>query len=356
MKKVGSFLKRSNGGELIYSDLGSYVREKYKPDTPLDWGAVPYIVMAFCGAVDASVFISLFRLISYDSLWMIVVEVAGFLWAFDVVPLYAGIHLRRLKQGLTQDAFLLWLAAFVFTAACIANIILRILTIKVLFPDAAAAESFLGTVTEELQHTVTDPSAIALTIFGIVLPVLTSVGSFFVSYLTYNPLKTQRRRMEELLAEKDDEIRRLDAILSEYDADSNFARRMMDDDEGNFNEMKKTHRAMVANYCDYVRLSLKEHLSNPAANNALSEENCVAILDRLDRELAALDKSYSGLSEPCGGGIDEAETGKTAAHVAGNGKIDSGQTEHPYHETEVADRNAVDSSGNMRMIPDTVVA
>ena len=50
-------------------------------------------------------------------------------------------------------------------------------------------------------------------------------------------------------------------------------------------------RAVVINYCEYVRQRLKEHLANPTAINALSEETCVAILERLDRELAALDRT-----------------------------------------------------------------
>ena len=54
--------------------------------------------------------------------------------------------------------------------------------------------------------------------------------------------------------------------------------------------MKKMHRAVVINYCEYVRQRLKEHLADPTAINALSEETCIAILERLDRELAALDK------------------------------------------------------------------
>ena len=66
---------------------------------------------------------------------------------------------------------------------------------------------------------------------------------------------------------------------------------MVQDDEGKFQEMKKMQRALVLSYCDYVRQRLKEHLANPTAINALSEETCVAILERLDRELAALDKA-----------------------------------------------------------------
>lgn len=103
--------------------------------------------------------------------------------------------------------------------------------------------------------------------------------------------KVRKRAVEEMLTEKNDEIRRLDAILSEYDADPEFAEHLREDDEGKYEEMKKMQRAVVINYCEYVRQKLKEHLANPTSINALSEETCVAILDRLDRELAALDRT-----------------------------------------------------------------
>ena len=53
--------------------------------------------------------------------------------------------------------------------------------------------------------------------------------------------------------------------------------------------MKKYQKALVLSYTDYVRQRLKEHIGDPTSTNVLSEETCVAILERLDKELAALD-------------------------------------------------------------------
>ena len=292
MNRSNSLLTKDRNGEFVYHELNSHIGKKYKADTPLDKSFVPYLIMLFCAVVDASVFISLFKMISYDSPFMLGIEVAGFLFAFDVVPLYIGIQLRRLKQGISKDRFILWLALVVCVLACVMNVALRLTTIEQMSPDlSSASTSYFGTVTEETTDSSVDPTAIALTIFGIGLPMLTSIGSFFVSFLTYNPLKLRKRVAEEMLTEKNDEIRRLDAILSEYEADSEFAEHLREDDEGKFEEMKKMQRAVVINYCEYVRQRLKEHLANPTAINALSEETCVAILERLDRELAALDRT-----------------------------------------------------------------
>lgn len=292
MSRTTNLISIDRNGEFVYHGLNSHIGKKYRADTPLDKSFVPYLVMALCAIVDASVFISLFKMISYDSPFMVGISVTGCLFAFDVVPLYLGIQLRRIKQGLSKDKFIMWMALVVCILACAMNVVLRLMTMEQLSPDlSSATTNYFGTVSQETQATGIDATAIALTIFGIVLPVLTSVGSFFISYLTYNPLKVRKRLEEELITEKKDEIRRLDAILAEYDADTDFAEHLVQDDEGKFQEMKKMQRALVLSYCDYVRQRLKEHLANPTAINALSEDTCVAILERLDRELAALDKA-----------------------------------------------------------------
>ena len=189
----------------------------------------------------------------------------------------------------------MYMALVVCAMACVLNIVLRLMTMDQMAPDLSASTvSFIGSTPQGVQEseaTGVDATALGLALVGIVIPFVTSLGSFFISYLTYNPLMVRKRNQEELIAEKKDEIRRLDAILFEYDADTEFAEHLIQDDTGKYEEMKKMQRALVLSYADYVRQRLKEHLANPTAINALSEETCVAILERLDRELAALDKA-----------------------------------------------------------------
>lgn len=295
MKKTGSLVSIDHNGEFVYNGLNSHTGKQYKADTPMDKSFVPYLIMLLCGTIDAACFINLFKLISYDSPFLLAIQVAGFLFAFDVVPLYLGIQFRRIKQGISKDKFIMWMALIVCAMACVLNIVLRLMTMDQMAPDlSSATNSFIGVVSQGTQDSETagvDPTALGLALVGIVIPFVTSLGSFFISYLTYNPLMVRKRNQEELIAEKKDEIRRLDAILFEYDADTEFAEHLIQDDTGKFEEMKKMQRALVLSYCDYVRQRLKEHLANPTAVNALSEESCVAILERLDRELTALDKA-----------------------------------------------------------------
>ncbi len=293
MNKSNPLISINANGEIIYQKLNSYTGKKYKPDTPMDNAIVPYFIMILCASIDATCFLNLFKLISYDSPTLLALQVAGFLFAFDIVPLYLGIQFRRIKQGVSKDIFVLWVAFVVCTMACVLNIILRLMTMEKTAPDLSfTTTNFIGVLNETQGSDVAsiDTTAFALALVGIVIPFLTSLGSFFVSYLTYNPLMVRKRNLEELINEKRDEIRRINALLLEYDADTEFAENLIQDEFGKYEEMKKQHRALVLSYCGYIRQRLKEHLANPTSINALSEETCIVILERLDQELAALDR------------------------------------------------------------------
>ena len=249
MSKTNRLISIDRNGEFVYHGLNSHISKKYRADTPMDKAFVPYLIMALCGTIDAACFINLFKLISYDSPFLLWIQVAGFLFAFDVIPLYLGIQFRRIKQGISKDRFIIWMALVVCAMACVLNIVLRLMTMDQMAPDlSSAAISFVGTTSQGVQESDADgvdATALGLALVGIVIPFVTSIGSFFISYLTYNPLMVRKRNQEELLAEKKDEIRRLDALLFEYDADTEFAEHLIQDDAGKYEEMKKMQRALA---------------------------------------------------------------------------------------------------------------
>lgn len=301
---AASVFYRDNNGEFIKNGLNNHIKKKYKPDTVFDKSFVPYLIMFLCAAIDITFFIDLFKWISYESVFIVAMEVAGMVFAFDVVPIYCGIQFRRVKQKISKDSFLLWLAIGVFVIASITNIILRVISMKVISGDASAT-SFFGTAVE--TNNDVSPETVALTIFASVVPFLTSIGSFLISYMCYSPLKIKKRNLEELLSEKSDEIRRVEAYIAEYDADLAFAEHLREDDYKKYLEMKNAHRAKIVTYCTYVRQRLQEHLADPTAINALSEENCAAILERLDTVLNAFEQSEDPLTTVDSDSTDETQ-------------------------------------------------
>lgn len=290
-KKIAPVVSLGANGELLYNNLNVHTREKNRPDTPLDKSFVPYLVMLLCAIIDGAVFLSLFQLLSYDEPLLRGIQVSGLLFAFDLVPLYLGIQFRRIRQGLCRkDKFIVWLALAVCVAAFALNAALRLLTMDQLTPDLSTGTSYMG-VQQEQAQTETDSSTIALTIYGIVTPFLTSVGSFFISYLTYNPLKIQMARYERLIHEKEDEVRRLESMIGEFEADQDFAQRLQADDERQYLAMRALSRAIALSYCTLARQRLKEKLADdPASVNLLAEMDVETLLERLHREMDAVEQ------------------------------------------------------------------
>ncbi len=276
-------------GEITNECLHHNNRKRFKADTPFDNSIVPYLIMAFCATVDGVVFYSLFSRLSYDSPMMLGVQIAGFLFGFDVVPIFIGIQYKRLRQGITKDKFVLIMALVVCGLAFAMNIALRIMTIDLISPSTVSmTTSYMGAVTQQAVETGIDATAIALTIFGMGIPVVTSLGSCLISFVTYNPLKIKKQRIAEMMEDTRDEVRRFEAILDDYDAEPDFAENLEMEDKAKFQEIQMIHKAQVIGYCDYVRERLKEQLGNPTSNNVLSESVCEAILARLDKELRLL--------------------------------------------------------------------
>ncbi len=231
MRKANGLISIDRNGEIVYHGLNSHTSKKYKADTPMDNSFVPYVVMLLCGATDFVFFYNLFKMISYDNPILLGFQVVALLFGADIVPVYLGIMHRRIKQGLCKDKSTAWLALIACVLTFLINIVLRLMTMDHMAPDlSSATTSFINSVSQvgqESEAAGVDLTALGLALTGIVVPFVTSLGSFFISYLTYNPLMVRKRNQEELIAEKKDEIRRLDAILFEYDADTEFAEHLL---------------------------------------------------------------------------------------------------------------------------------
>lgn len=280
----------NNKGEIVNECLQRNNKKLYKPDTPFDNSFVPYLIMIFCAMVDGLVFYSLFSKISYDSPMMLMAQIIGLLLGYDVAPIFMGIQYRRLRQGLTKDKFTLIMALVVCGIAISINIALRIVTIDLNgVSTISTVTSYVGASTQEVTDTGLAPSIIASTIFGIGVPIVTSLTSLLVSFMTYNPLDIKKRRLVEMLEDTRDEVRRLDAIIEDYDLEQDFAEQVEIEDKEKYRQMQKMHKAMVIGYCDYVRERLKEQLGNPSSNNVLSAETYETLLARLDKEQACME-------------------------------------------------------------------
>ena len=95
----------------------------------------------------------------------------------------------------------------------------------------------------------------------------------------------QKLRMEQVKLE--DDIVKIEALLMEYDADSDYFARLLLEDEEKYRDTLEFIKEKMLHYCDYVRERLKEHLGDPVANNVLSQDNRGELLEQYNDESAA---------------------------------------------------------------------
>lgn len=280
--------KRESNGEITDGTVNNILNEKHRPDNPLDRGFVPYIIMLFCMGVDLTIFLSLFKMLSYDSPIMLAVQVGGFLLCFDVTPVFLGITLRRRQAGLSSSKLMMYLALAVFVGAAVVNLVLRIQTFDLIAPaPAATVDSGSLMVGTEVAVSSVGSKEIAQTIFAVVVPILTSASSFFISYITFDPLKVMKKRYEKLLALKRDELRRVQAILSEYNADPNYEETLRSEERVKYTQTSLEQRSRLAKYMLYARQKLIEALNDPASTSALSADDYQTLLEKVNSTLDA---------------------------------------------------------------------
>lgn len=291
-KKSKPLWALNKGGEMIFPSLHDDIQKKYAPDSPFFHSIVPYIMLMVCAAIDFFVFKSKFDLIAYSGEMMKAFSIAGLLVGFDVVPIFTAIHFRKVEQGLSHARYLLGILLAVTILAMGLNGVICVATMDDMAPPKME-NAFVVTqedVADTQEETGPDAGVVAMTLFSCLVPMITSGASFCISYLTYDPLASRMKREDMMIRDKRDIIRRLDAVIMDYECDLDFAQRLDEIDQGKYLETTKLMLARALKYCDHVRQRIKEHLQNPAAGSALSAESCEEILKKLDRELEALNK------------------------------------------------------------------
>lgn len=196
-----------------------------------------------------------------------------------------ALETRRLRQGLSRCRSLLLAALLPCLLGCVLNSVLAYRAETM--PVQTLSTSFLGSLSEEISEEQIDYTMI---VFNSTLPVLTSVASFVVSYLCFNPLRIRIKRLEHLIAAADEERRKLRSTLTDYDADPAFEERLLQDNRAMLLEAKRRVFVRTEQYAVHVRQRLLERLQDPTAANILARSDVKTLLRRLNEELTILDE------------------------------------------------------------------
>ena len=261
---------QTKSGELKNNNIHLFSKVLHTPETPFESNIVPYIILIVCACVDATFFIDLFTYTSFDSQLFIYMQSLALLCGFDVVPCVCGSVKKRVDLGTDpQLQTVVKMSMAVFAICFFANAFLRVAALPLMNPNGAV--------------TVT---TISLCILGIVLPLITSLTSYCISYIIYHPGEAKIIKLERMIETLEDSIRKYDSILLELS--ENHVDRINENDLGQLKLAISTVISYATDYCDRYRINLSKTLDDKTAKTALSESSLEEINKSLTEQLEKL--------------------------------------------------------------------
>ncbi len=301
--------KMNKNGSLVFSTKEAVNRTHYKPRSLFERPLMAYLVMLVCAVLDFTLFYQLLSKALYDDPATMYMTTIGLLIGFDFAPCYLGMQFRKASQGYRVNKILMGVLAASFILAFAVNFWLRLVMKDVALPDLSTTTSLLGTVNTE---TTSNPFALAFAVFAAILPAVTSLCSFGISYSTSDPLGKDIEVLDNELEMLEADLIQTSSVLTEYEADSDYYDRICRDDEARYKECIAFACEKSMYYADYVRERIKEHLKeDPSGINELSKaqyEHLLALLK--DENSEWLSQTISIMAEES---VNEMEVEKHAA-------------------------------------------
>ena len=252
-------------GHLDFHTRGRLHQEKYKADSVWNQTWVLMIIIVFCMAADWASFASLFASFLYDNELLRNICIIGMVLCFEVSPVYIGYNMKKKACGYNVEVIAILIPLAAFALGVIINILLRIATRDLAFPDLSniSTSVFSGNTTESSGSA----NALTYSIFFSVLPIITSLVAYSATYTMSDPLKRERQGLEKINMELTQNIDHLEAALAEYGSDEDYLNRMLADDQAKFEAALSMIRNQRDEFFDYARQKISEHLASPSATS-----------------------------------------------------------------------------------------
>lgn len=248
----------------------SNILDKYSSPNSL-WENQIFLItiLGICAVVDFVSFKQLFDALLMDSGFIRWTMIFGLVFAFDIIPIFGGRYYRNMDQRFNVKSSVLYTMAGLFLLAFLGYAYLRLAYQDLALPNFEATS--VSTINSSIGSGESETNALPFTIILIIIPILTSVGSFCISFLITNPLKDKVTKLHYVISELHNKIGQVEALLTEYENDQDFQERLIEYDRENFEKSLQQIYENTEYYRNYVRQRLKEHLGNPVDTGILSE-------------------------------------------------------------------------------------
>ena len=254
-------------GNVMFTTGMNVIRKRHKPNSIFEHPIVSVIALFLFGVIDVALFYQLLTPVVDESGITLIVGLLALFTGMDFAPIYLAMRLREKKQKYKVDNIMLWffLLSFLITFAmnCMLRYALR---------DTAVANMTEVSINGNESVAVNSFSAV-YSAFCAILPLITSLCSFGISYAIYNPLRTELQKAEEIRNMLDEDITQTEAVLTSITADTDMLKRLLSEDTDHYECTIEMVRERALEYSDYVRERIKEHMGEAAATNELSKEH-----------------------------------------------------------------------------------
>ena len=257
----------SKDGNFKFTTGMNVIRKRHKPNSIFEYPFVSYAALILFGAIDVAMFYQLLTPIVDESKTVLIVGLLALFAGMDFAPVYLAMKLREKRQGYKVDDITLWLLLLSFVLAFTMNCVMRFA-----LRNEAIANTTDVNITGNGITTANSFSAI-YSAFCAILPLITSLCSFGISYALSNPLRAELQKTEEIGDMLDEEIAQTEAVLASIAVDGDMLKRMISEDTDHYECSIAMVREQALEYSDYVRQRLKEHMGEAAATNELSKEH-----------------------------------------------------------------------------------
>jgi len=258
--------KLDKQGNLNFLTHNRLHKDKYKEDSVWNQTWLLMVIVAACIVADYASFSSLFASFLYDNALLRNICIIALVLAFEISPVYLGAAMKKRACGYHVEKISMIIPLLAFVLGVIINLILRLATHELTFPDLSGAVTSMIGGTNETESTGSQNSVVYACFFAI-LPVITSLVAFAASYAMSDPLKKERAALEKTKIELTRQIGQLESMLAEYGSDESYLERLLADDESKFNTALMMIHNQRDEFFDYARQKISEHLASPAATS-----------------------------------------------------------------------------------------
>lgn len=273
--KLDSYKKRSDRVDIIHRPDSIYAKTWFSN--------LAVLLFVFIDLFCLKVVWNLVQAEDPYYVWSVALACAA---ALDVPLAIAAVSQKKYQQGIctkTERNTIVCLSIAVFAIAFVFSLGFRVLTRDMTF-DITTAGTIVDELGREVQVEETDvPAVLFASLFNGVIPLLTSISSFVISYFSCNPVEMKLSRLEKERIGLQSNILEAKKALAETETSSEHCIKLIARENDLYAEFIDQLYADALALKQLVRIILMEKLGSPDDITAMSDsaeklqkENCLS--------------------------------------------------------------------------------